>query len=92
MKNVVEYVCNIKNDGLIQLSDLPPYLLEEDHNLDQDGNVIAQAEKILIDEAMRKFGNSTKGKKEAAKYLGISITTLYRRLGNKGSAKNNFTF
>lgn len=89
LKNVVEYVCNIKNDGLIQLSDLPPYLLEEDHNLDQDGNVIAQAEKILIDEAMRKFGNSTKGKKEAAKYLGISITTLYRRLGIYSCSTSN---
>jgi len=82
LKNVVEYVCNIKNDGLVELNDLPPYLKEENCKTNQSRKLIAQTERLLIDEAIRIFGNSTKGKEKASKYLGISLTTLYRRLGN----------
>lgn len=34
-----------------------------------------------IERAVAYFGNTTEGKKQAAKALGIGIATLYRRLG-----------
>jgi transcriptional regulator with PAS, ATPase and Fis domain len=41
----------------------------------------ALAEKALIAAALDKFGRSVEGKRAAAKSLGISLTTLYVRLG-----------
>ncbi len=83
LRNIVEYVCNIKDKGLAKLDDLPPYLIKKNYKTQQAQKTIAQVERLLINEAIRIFGNSTKGKKEAAKYLGISLTTLYRRLANQ---------
>ena len=81
LKNVAEYVCNIRDEGMIELDDLPPYLMGRKKNEERRGSgIIVKAESLLIEEAIRLFGNSTKGKREAAKYLGISIATLYRRL------------
>ncbi|MCL4441192.1 MAG: hypothetical protein M1609_11575 [Firmicutes bacterium] len=37
-------------------------------------------ESKAIKEAINRFGNTTAGKLEAARYLGISLATLYRRL------------
>ena len=34
-----------------------------------------------IEKALRIFGDDTEGKKQAAKALGISLATLYRKLG-----------
>jgi len=81
LKNVVEYVCNIRDEGIANFDDLPPYLIRKnkDH-VRKESRAIAQAESLLIEEAIRLFGSSTKGKREAAKYLGVSVTTLYRRL------------
>lgn len=38
----------------------------------------------IIREAIERFGNTTAGKEQAAKYLGISLATLYRRLKEIG--------
>ena len=77
----MEYVCNIRDEGIANFDDLPPYLIRKnkDH-VRKESRAIAQAESLLIEEAIRLFGSSTKGKREAAKYLGVSVTTLYRRL------------
>ena len=37
-------------------------------------------EKEIIKEALERFDNTTIGKEKAANYLGISISTLYRKL------------
>jgi len=37
-------------------------------------------ERDAIREALEKYGLSVEGKKKAAKYLGLSLSTLYRRL------------
>jgi transcriptional regulator with PAS, ATPase and Fis domain len=41
---------------------------------------VTEIEEQLIMEALRRFGNNTEGKRKAAKALGISLATLYRRL------------
>jgi sigma-54 dependent transcriptional regulator, acetoin dehydrogenase operon transcriptional activator AcoR len=81
LKNVVEYVCNIREVGLAELEDLPPYLMESKTlKKEMESKTVDQVERLLIDEAIRMFGTSTKGKRAAAAYLGISMATLYRRL------------
>jgi transcriptional regulator with PAS, ATPase and Fis domain len=81
LKNVVEYVCNIRNAGLIELDDLPAYLMGEKKVEKERGlRAVDQVESLLIEEAIRLFGNSTEGKRAAAAYLGVSMATLYRRL------------
>lgn len=40
-------------------------------------------EMAQIKEAIKKYGNTTEGKKVAAKNLGISLATLYRRLNKE---------
>lgn len=42
-------------------------------------------ESARISQALARFGTSTEGKKKAAHSLGISLTTLYRRLREEGS-------
>lgn len=41
-------------------------------------------ENELIRDALKRFGTSTIGKEKAARYLGISRATLYRRLKEIG--------
>ncbi len=81
LKNVVEYVCNIRDAGLIELDDLPAYLMGGKKVGKERGlRAFDQVESLLIEEAIRLFGSSTEGKRAAAAYLGISVATLYRRL------------
>lgn len=80
LKNVTEYVCNLKTSGFAHIEDLPPYMSPLDKNPEKNAQKPINTEKLMIEEALRLFGKSTKGKQKAAKYLGISISTLYRRL------------
>ncbi len=41
---------------------------------------LREIEKIAIKNAISKFGNTTSGKKQAARQLGIGLATLYRKL------------
>jgi transcriptional regulator with PAS, ATPase and Fis domain len=41
---------------------------------------IDHTEKTLIENALKLFGDDVNGKKIAAKSLGISLTTLYRKI------------
>ncbi len=88
LRNVTEYACNIKTSGFADLEDLPPYMSPLEESPLKDTREPINTEKLMVEEAIRLFGNSTAGKQEAAKYLGISVSTLYRRL-NTGCAKEN---
>lgn len=88
LENVVEFMINLSDErGIITKEMLPDNLIESEaeevENKFQilDGaSTIAEAEKILIENAIIKFGTDTFGKKKAAKALGIGIATLYRKL------------
>lgn len=49
-----------------------------------------EVEQIMIARALRKYGTSVSGKKEAARALRISLTTLYNKL-RRGGAFTDFT-
>jgi transcriptional regulator of acetoin/glycerol metabolism len=82
---MTEYACNLKSSGLAGLEDLPPYMSPLRGDIERLPERI-DTEKIMVEEALRLFGSSTAGKKEAARYLGISVSTLYRRLNRPADA------
>jgi sigma-54 dependent transcriptional regulator, acetoin dehydrogenase operon transcriptional activator AcoR len=86
--NVTEYACNVKSSGFAGLEDLPPYMSSQVREiLDKPGQRIVDTERLMVEQAIRLYGNSTKSKQKAARYLGISISTLYRRLNMISSKK-----
>jgi len=80
LKNLVEYICSMETDSIATIKSLPSkmksYILKDGTiNINQD-----EFESLKIKEALRIFGNTTEGKRQAARYLGISLATLYRKL------------
>lgn len=78
LENIVEYAMNIATRPVIDLADLPERFSEKENRIELGG--IEEAERKLIEEALKRFGTDTRAKEKAAKYLGISRSTLYRKL------------
>ena len=73
-------------DGIIDVDDLPEFLSiitkNDDFNWDFKGNwpTLKEVEQAIIERALAAFPNKT----EAAKALGISRATLYRKMEEMG--------
>ena len=88
LENVVQYMISMNVDnatGLIGIVNLPETLKnkeqeEETETVDTEGRSLSELEEKKIEEALKKYGKTTEGKKKAAKELGISLATLYRKL------------
>lgn len=90
LENAVQYMISMNTDnptGVMGISCLPaqirecrrePVPLREMQAPEPCG--LKEIERERIREALRICGNTTEGKKEAARMLGISLATLYRRL------------
>ena len=85
--NAVEYAMNIEEGSLISLSSLPPHI--------RDGRpkgaagaqaappvwqTLEEMEKQAITAALNQFGWTEEGKRLAARVLGISRATIYRKI------------
>ena len=95
LENAVERACALCDDGLIRTTDLPPQVVRH-ANSPQPGEVtgslpigqtldeyIREQERRYIEETI-KFNSGAREK--AAKMLGISMATLYRKLEVKKTA------
>lgn len=93
LENVIEYAMNLERGPYITLQSLPDNLkrinknqhlstLKNNHEKNNSLPTLnlKELESMAIREALKKYGESTNGKKKAAKVLGIGIATLYRRL------------
>lgn len=91
LENVVEFMVNLCDEkGIINETMLPDSFIESFHeqmglkkNGDNDIKEIIplkDIERKYIKKAIEIYGDTTEGKKLAAKKLGIGIATLYRRL------------
>ena len=81
---MVEYAVNIAGGSYIEAKDLPKKLLTGDQKESAGGSLtlrpLRYVEDDYIREALRVYGTSLEGKLEAARVLGISKATLYRRI------------
>lgn len=83
LQNVVEYSVNMEDRAMITMDSLPAGFMKKRLNKRPDiKSKVMDVEINAILSAMDKYGWDVKGKKEAAKELGIGIRTLYRRLSN----------
>ncbi len=85
LENVIERCVVLDRDSVIGIDDLPSSLIKDDmRKVDRItiklGTPLEEVEKILMEEALKY----TKGDKNlAAKLLGVSTRTLYRKLGKE---------
>ena len=91
LENVVEFMVSLSDKrGIIDKSMLPESFIENyndllNDNINKSINIkeiipLKDIEKLYIKKAIEKYGNTTEGKKIAAKKLGIGIETLYRKI------------
>lgn len=89
LENAVQYMISMSADHVsdeIDKSALPHSILEgapvlqSCHLVRMSDETLKTAEMDRIRQALEKYGNSTNGKKQAAKSLGISLATLYRKI------------
>lgn len=92
LENVIERACVLAKGALIQLEDMPDFILNEtvpsSHTAGAKEageaespslkDALKDPEKKIILDALEKCSGN---KKEAAKLLGINRTTLYKKLG-----------
>jgi len=86
LENVIEYALNMASGNSITRVDLPKRL-RESGNSGKEADVALKTlstaiEKKAVLDAINRFGWTTQGKIQAAELLGISLSTLYRRLRN----------
>lgn len=82
LKNVIEYLINIVDSEIIQLSELPTNLIAgniSELQLYTLNDIMSDYEKIVLKKMLKKADTLQK-KQELAKQLGISRATLYRKL------------
>ena len=97
LENAIERACALCEEGIIQTSDLPPHVVRQASITGGDekpsglpigqtlDEYIREQERRYIEETI-KYNNSSREK--AAKMLGISMATLYRKLEVKAAREN----
>ena len=82
--NVLEFSSFKAKDGLITLECLPEslYAVEEINTNDKLSERVRAFEKREILKELNKYGADTEGKRKAAKKLGISLASLYNKIGD----------
>jgi two-component system response regulator HydG len=85
LENVIEQAVVLSKSDVVDVGDLPEEVTGDRGPRDvlriPVGNTLAEAEKELILETLRKAGGN---KTQAAKMLGIGVRTLYRKLEEYG--------
>ncbi len=98
LENSMEFMINMMgSDGILDRRTLPENIreysepvLETPETKKRPGPVtrLKELERQEIKKALELFGNGTEGKKKAARELGISLATLYRKLEEISQNKN----
>ena len=87
LENVIIHMLNMMDEqGHVSFNSLPVYIFDSSPNLTPypfsatEIVPIEIMEKQAIEQALEYYGNTTEGKQAAANRLGISLTTLYRKM------------
>ncbi|CVK18097.1 MULTISPECIES: sigma-54-dependent Fis family transcriptional regulator [Sporomusa] len=89
LENAIEYSANVCPDSLINANYLPDRIIKHITALQpsqpqESVQSIADLEKKAIVEALKRYGTSNHAKENIAKYLGMSRSTLYRKIKEMG--------
>lgn len=80
LENVVEYAVNIESSNYIREISLPRRICEQSPLKITLKDKIRQFENNQITDGLNRYGWSARGKEAAARELGISLPSLYRKL------------
>jgi Transcriptional regulator containing PAS, AAA-type ATPase, and DNA-binding domains len=82
LENVVEYITNVENTSTVQVTSLPENLKKFSilPNKDLSNMNLKNTERQYIQELLEKNKSDVDGKIKVANELGISLSTLYRKL------------
>ena len=82
LENTMEFMVNMMEEGVLDLETLPVDFDEQKPGERQEEEYLTlkELEARAIGRVLERFGTTTEGKKEAAKSLGISLATLYRKM------------
>jgi len=83
LENAIEYAVNFcPNEEMISQEYLPPWLTDSAAPISDEDfkQKLEQSEIELLKDALQKMGRSLEAKEQIAKKLGISVSTLYRKL------------
>jgi len=98
LENAIERACALCDEGVIRVADLPPHVVRKagsssmEPKASSEGLPIGQSldsyisaqERVYIEETIKFCAGS---RDKAAKMLGISLATLYRKLDTKAAKK-----
>ena len=89
LENAIEYSANICPDALIDANYLPDRIIKHaaalpPANPQESVRSIADLEKNAIVEALKRYGTSNQAKENIARSLGMSRSTLYRKIKEWG--------
>ncbi|MBK5239895.1 sigma 54-interacting transcriptional regulator [Clostridium sp.] len=96
LENVLEYAVIFSENEVIEINDMPDYFMLDEPktnkfyceesiikgNLEEITNIF---QRNIIEQYLKRYGRTIEGKKETSKKLGISLTTLYRRMNEYDS-------
>lgn len=92
LKNIIEYLANIVEEGIVQLSDLPNHFFLHGKNPGTHRSLkalLSDQEKHIL-ETMLHNASTAQDKKAVAERLGISLATLYRKITEHGIRDSHF--
>ena len=97
VENVIEYAINMEQSDTITVDSLPEKLVRKNKHVNSGSGTgmmhislktqLDSAERLIIRNCLNSTGWSLEGKRLAAEQLGISESTLYRRLKQLGLSK-----
>lgn len=91
--NVVEYAVNLEEKEMVDKESLPSHLLDKKRILfpdraeffpDVEIIPLEVLERAALEKSLARFGYSEEGKRKAARALGISRATIYRKIEKYG--------
>lgn len=89
IEKIVSFLVNSNTDGaILGVGDLPVNIKNQLEEYTGGQYNLERIEKSTILHVLNIFGNSTDSKKKAAKELGISVATLYRKLEKYGISES----
>lgn len=80
LKNTIEFAINLVDGEYITMNNIPPNIKELNEPQTSNEKTLKEIERYYINEALNKYGWDENGRLLAAKMLGISRATIYRKI------------